>query len=142
MGKSLRSDETIREYLLGRVSDETVLEGIEDMLFTDEEFCSQVALAEDALINDFVFERLDAQDAESFRATIATNPDRRFKLELTQALREEALARPAKSSEPNPSLFDLIKAFFSQPKYAGAFAVLLIAALSLTIYLRRTGSSD
>ena len=142
MGKSLRSDETIREYLLGRVSDETVLEGIEDMLFTDEEFCSQVALAEDALINDFVFGRLDARDAKSFQATIATNPDRRFKLELTQALREEALARQVNVAERRPSLLGSIKTFFSQPKYAGAFAVLLIAALSLTIYLRGTGSSD
>ena len=84
MGVSLNSDETVREYLLGRVSDETTLEGIEEMLFSDEEFCSQVALAEDELINDYVLERLDDADAESFRATLADNPERAFKLELTQ----------------------------------------------------------
>ncbi len=47
MAESLQNENTIREYLLGRVSDETTLEGIEELLFTDEEFCSEVALAED-----------------------------------------------------------------------------------------------
>ena len=142
MGNSLRSDETVREYLLGRVSDETVLERLEDMLFTDEEFCSQVALAEDAIINDYVFDRLNARDAESFRATLASNSERRFKLDLTQALREKALAVKAQAPETKPSFLTSIKAFIIQPKYAGAFAVLLIAAVSLTLYLRLGGGAD
>lgn len=142
MAESLKSDETVREYLLGRVADETVLERIEDQLFTDEEFCSRVALMEDDLINDYVFGRLDDRDTESFRATIAVNPERRFKLELTQALREKALARNVKTAEDKPSLLASIIAFFGQPKYVGAFAVLLIAAVSVTLYLRRPGSSD
>ena len=54
MGKSFKSAETVREYLLGRVSDEATLEDLEELLFTDEEFCSQVALAEDELVNDYV----------------------------------------------------------------------------------------
>lgn len=142
MGKSLKSDEGVREYLLGRVSNEALLEQIEDLLFTDEEFCSQVALMEDGLINDYVCGQLDLRDAESLRATIAANPERRFKVELTRALREKALASRAPITEGKSSLLSSIKAFFSQPKYVGAFAVLLIAAVSLTFYLRRTGSSD
>lgn len=137
MDYSLKSDETVREYLLGRVSDETVLEGLEELLFADEEFCSQVALVEDGIINDYVFGRLGDRDAESFRATLGANPERRFKLELTQALREKALATRAKETADKTSFFDPIKAFFSQPKFIGAFAVLLIAAVSLTIYLKR-----
>ena len=142
MGDSLKSDETVREYLLGRVSDETVLERLEDMLFTDEEFYSQVALAEDGIINDYVFGRLDGRDAESFRATLASNSERRFKFEMTQALREKALAKNVSAEETKPSFFSSIIAFISQPKYAGAFAVLLIAAVSLTLYLRLSGSGD
>lgn len=142
MGESLKSDETVREYLLGRVADEAVLEEIEDLLFTDEEFCSQVALMEDGLINDYVFGRLDNLDADSFRATVAANPDRRFKVEFTQRLREKALERKVKSAQDKPSFLASIRALFSQPKYAGVFAVLLIAAVSLTLYLRRTGSSE
>lgn len=142
MGDSFKSDETVREYLLGRVSDETVLERLEDVLFTDEEFCSKVALVEDELINDYVLGRLEARDAESFRATLASNRERRFKLELTQALREKALAVHAKAPETRPSFLSSIMAFISQPKYAGAFAVLLIAAVSLTLYLRPSGRTD
>jgi tetratricopeptide (TPR) repeat protein len=142
MGESLRSDETIRQYLLGRVSDETTLEEIEELLFTDEEFCSQAALAEDEIINDFVFGRLNSADAESFRASLADNPERRFKLELTQALREKALARGMSRAEAKPSFLDGLKGFFRQPIYVGAFAVLLIAIVGLTIYFSRQRSPD
>src|SRR3954468_14313044 len=99
MATPLKSAETVREYLLGRVSDETTLEGIEELLFTDEEFCSRVALAEGDLINDFVFGHLDEADAASFRATLAGNPERRFKWELTRELRARALAESAQASE-------------------------------------------
>lgn len=142
MGESLPSEETVREYLLGRVSEETTLEGLEDLLFTDEEFCSQVALAEDGLINDYVFGRLNSADAESFRATLAANPERRLKLELTQALRERALAANFKLAANKPSFFAAIAAFFQQPKYVGAFAVLLIAVVGLAVYLNRLRNAD
>jgi CHAT domain-containing protein len=142
MGKTLKSDETLREYLLGRVSDETVLEGVEELLFTDEEFCSRVALMEDGIINDYVFGRLDERDAESFRSSLARNPERRFKLELTQALRDEALATQMRTGEDRASIFASVKAFFSQPKYAGALAILLIAAVASTLYFTRTKSPD
>lgn len=142
MGELLNSEKTIREYLLGRVSDETTLEGLEDLLFTNEEFCSQVALAEDEIINDYVCGRLDHADAESFRATLPADAERRFELELAQALRERALARNLKTAEDKPSFFASLKSFFRQPMYAGAFAVLLIAVMGLAIYLTRRGNPD
>lgn len=142
MSEFLKSDETVREYLLGRVSNETMLEGLEDLLFTDDEFCSQVAFVEDSIIDDYVLGRLDHRDAESFRATLAGNSERRFELELTQALREEALAREVKAAEDKPSFFSSMTALFSQPKYAAAFAVLLIAAVSVTLYFSRTSRPD
>lgn len=142
MGESLNNVKTIREYLLGRVSDETTLEGLEERLFTDEEFCSQVELAEDGIINDYVLGHLDKADAESFQATLADNPERRFKLELTQELRKKALVRNVKVVEDKPSFFASLKAFFHQPKYVGAFAILLIAAVGLTIYFTRKGQPD
>ena len=141
MGESLKSEKTVREYLLGRVSDETVIEGLEELLFTDDEFCSQVALAEDGLINDYVRGRLDDTDAESFRVTLAGDRERSFKLKLTQALREKALARDV-NAEDKPSFLASLKSFFSQPKYATAFAVLLIAAVLLTVYFTRRSNPD
>lgn len=143
MGESFKNEKTIREYLLGRVSDEATLEGIEELLFTDEEFCSQVALAEDGIINDYVLGRLDEPEAASFLATLAGDPERRFKLELTRALREEALARSAKAKvDSSPSLLASLRAFFSQPKYVATFAVLLIAVLASAVYFTRTSNTD
>ena len=142
MGESFKSEQTVREYLLGRVSDETTLEGLEELLFTDEEFCSQVALAEDEIVNDYVLGHLGEEDAASFRATLADNPDRRFKLELTQALREKALAQNAKAAEDRPSFFASLKAFIRQPKYVAAFAVLLVAVLAAVVYFTRRSSPD
>src|SRR5215213_2577733 len=144
MGEPSKSEKTVREYLLGRVSDEAMLEELEELLFTDEEFCSQVALAEDGLINDYVFGNLDDANADSFRATLADNPERRFKLELTQALREKALARRigAAGDERKPSFVASLKAFFRRPKYVAAFAASLVAALALAIYFVGRGSPD
>lgn len=142
MGESFKNEKTIREYLLGRVSDETTREGVEELLFTDEEFCSQVELAEDVLINDYVFEHLDEADASSFRATLADDPERRFKLRLTQALREKALAQNAKVTEDKPSFFASLRAFFSQPKYVATLAALLIAVLVSAVYFGTKDQPD
>ncbi len=142
MGVSFTSKETVREYLLGRVTDETTLEGIEEMLFSDDEFCSQVALAEDELINDYVLKQLNDADAESFRATLPGNAERSFKLELTSALRKKALARDFKAVENKPTFLAFLKTFFRQPQYVGAFAILLIAAVSFVVYFSRPSETD
>jgi Flp pilus assembly protein TadD len=154
MGKSFNNAEAVREYLLGRVSDEATLEDLEERLFTDEEFCSQVALAEDELVNDYVLGYLVGSDAEAFKATLIDNPERRFKLELTRALREKAVAERAKdkteasevkeatkgATKAAPSSFlSSLAAFFRRPAYAGALAVLIVAALAAAVYLFRGG---
>ena len=137
MKVSPKSEGTIREYLLGRVSDETTLERIEALMFSDEEFCSQVELAEEGLINDYVMGRLNAADAESFRATLPRNSERRFKLELTHGLKEKALATNLNPVETSPSFFVSLQAFLRKPQYAGALAVLVIAIVGLAIYSSR-----
>lgn len=138
MGES--REKRIREYLLGRVTDEAALERLEELLFTDAEFCSEVELAEDSLINDYVLGQMTEADAASFRAALAGNPERRFKLELTEALREKALAEKPKAVEENRSFLASLKAFFRQPKMIAALALLLIAVLVSVVYLTRRSS--
>jgi len=154
MGESFNSDETVREYLLGRVTDEATLEGLEELLFTDEDFCTRVALAEDELVNDYVLGYLNEEDAAAFTSTLEGNPERLFKLNLTRAIRAKAIAAQASDadksklrgfvSEPPPSVsfLDSLKAFFKKPVYAGAFAVLLVALLVGSFYLFRGGRAD
>ena len=142
MNESLTSEKTVRDYLLGRISDEGRLEEIEERMFIDEDYCSQLELAEDGLINDYVRGRLDESDAESFRETLTANPERRLKVELTQDLRARALIRRAEAADEKPSIFASIKLLLRQPAYAGAFAVLLIGVAVLAIYLTRSRTSD
>ena len=142
MDESVKTEHTIREYLLGRVSDETALEQIEERLFTDEEFCAQVELAEDGLLNDYVLGRLNDADQASLKSMLASNAERRFKLELTQALREKALAKGVKVLEEKPSFLASLQSFFRQPQYAGAFAVLLVAVLISVVYFSRRSAPD
>ncbi len=143
MGESVRTDKTIHEYLLGRVSDEATLEGIEELLFTDEDFCAQVALAEDGIINDYVLGNLNDADADSFRTSLAGNSERQFKLKLTQEIRKKALVVPlGKVVEEKPSFLASLAAWFHQPKYVGAFAVLLIAVVAFAVYFTRKSNTD
>jgi len=141
MGSST-SEETIREYLLGRVSDEATLAQIEDQLFADEDFCSEVVLAEDNLINDYVVGRLNDADANSFEATIQHDRERRFKVDLTQALKAKALAHESALPGRRPSFLASLKAIFRQPQYAGAFAVLLIVVIGSVIYFGKKKGTD
>lgn len=142
MSEVVRTEKTIRDYLLGRVSDETTLQEIEELLFTDEEFCSQVALMEDSIINDSVLGRLDEADERSFRRSLAGNAERSFKLQLTEGLRARALERRVKTADVTPSFFASLQNFFRQPVYAGAFAVLVIAVLLSVVYLTRKSTPD
>jgi len=140
--RSSLNEKIVREYLLGRVSDETTLEGIEELLFTDEEFCSRVELMEDGIINDYVRGRLNEADAESFTATLHGDPERRARVEFTEAVRAKALARDLIRPQEKASLMASLGAFLRQPKYVGAFAVLVIAVIALAIYFSRKSKDE
>jgi CHAT domain-containing protein len=142
MGESLKSEKVVREYLLGRVSDETTLEGIEELLFTDREYFAQLELEEDDLVNDYVMGRLNDDDAESFRKTLAVNPQRRENLMLTQELKKRALARGPQPLEATPSFFASLASWVQPPQYAGAFAVLVILAVGFAIYFNWRTNPD
>lgn len=135
MNENLHNLETIRQYLLGKISDETILEGVEELLFSDEEFCNKTEIVEDELINDFIFGKLNAEDNLSFEKTLENNADRRAKVKVTQLLKEKVQTVGA---EEKVSFFDSIKAFFRQPIYAGGFALLLVAILIGVILLSRS----
>jgi CHAT domain-containing protein len=136
----------IREYLLGRIADANILEGIEGRLFSDDEYCSQVEVVEEELVHDFVFGKLSPRDREAFEEKIADNSEIRFKTEMAQALKEKARetrkAPEANAVEAVPGFLASLKAFFRQPAYAGAFAALLLGILILSFFMPGRGNSD
>lgn len=123
----------IREYLLGRITEAGTLENIEERLFSDDDFCSQVEIAEEELVHDYVFGKLNPADRKAFDEKIANNSELKFKAEMAEALKEKA--RQEEAVEAAPGFLASIKAFFAQPVYAGAFAVLLIGIFALSYFL-------
>lgn len=100
MGEPKISEVMVREYLLRRITDEATLEAIEELMFTDDQFCNQVALAEDGLINDYVLGKLNAADSASFEETLTTDQERRRQTSFTQEIRKRALAADAALQRP------------------------------------------
>ncbi len=133
--------ETIRDYLLRRISDEKLLVEIEDQLFTDDEFCDQVELVEDELINDYEFGKLNKEDASDFEKSLENNPERISKVEFADLLKEKAKTEKVVFEE-KAILFDSIRAFLKQPMYAGVFGVLMVAVLFSAVYFLLPRSSD
>lgn len=142
MPESIKSDQTVREYLLGRIADETTLEQIEELMFGDEDYCAQMELSEDDIINDYVLGRLSAEDRTSFESTLPDNADRRFKLELTKGLKARARVADLQAEPRSASFLSSLAQLFRRPAYAGAFAALLIAAVLLGIYFTRRTKPD
>ncbi|MBX7170005.1 MAG: CHAT domain-containing protein [Pyrinomonadaceae bacterium] len=126
MNENPNNLETIRQYLLGCISDEKTLEGIEELLFSDEDFCTKAEIVEDDLINDFVFGKLNAEDNLSFAKTLENNTDRRAKVKVTQLLKAKTTLEFIKEK---PTIFESIKGFLRQPIYIGGLALLLIVIL-------------
>ncbi|MFN0140435.1 MAG: CHAT domain-containing protein [Pyrinomonadaceae bacterium] len=142
MSETLKTEDNIREYLLGRVADDARLAEYEELLFSDDQFCELVEITEDALINDHVFGRLSETDEADFVKTLENNKTRRGKVTLTSSLKEKAAEFTVVEKGSTPSLFDSLKAFFSQPMYAGGFALLVIAVLVGSLFLFRSSPDE
>lgn len=141
MDNNLHDKENIKAYLLGKISDEEMLAAIEESLFLNDEFAAEIELVEDEIINDYVFGNLSAEDRESAEKSFFNTSERQFRRRLTQELKEKA-ENPKKTGEVEKSGFsETLKNFFRQPAYAGAFAVLLVAAIGFSVYIFRNSNS-
>ncbi|MET0752892.1 MAG: hypothetical protein ABWZ66_05945, partial [Pyrinomonadaceae bacterium] len=141
MGNNLHDKENIKAYLLGKISDEETLAAIEESLFSDDEFATEIELAEDEIINDYVFNNLSAEDRESAENSFFKTSERQFRRRLTQELKEKAETLKKAGEVEKSGFFETLKNFFRQPAYVGAFAVLLVAAIGFSIYTFRNSNS-
>lgn len=142
MNSSLNNETSIREYLLGRVTEESVLSELEELLFMNEEFANNVAMVEDTLINDYVFGRLDDSDRLGFEKSLHNNTERKLGVDLAVALKEKATVSALAPQKED--FFDAVRAFFKRPQYAAGFAVVIIGIVifSFVIFSRKTSSGD
>jgi hypothetical protein len=123
------SDETIRRFLLGRL---TALEQseFEQQLFTSSDLEARVRLAEIALTDDYAGRRLGRADEEQFRKRFLVSADRERLYAVSQALS----ARFAPVAVENRPAAKLEWFNFRAPVWRYAFATLLLLLVFATVW--------
>ncbi|HMS41294.1 MAG TPA: CHAT domain-containing protein [Pyrinomonadaceae bacterium] len=134
MNEMLKNKEVIRDYLLCRISDEEKMSEIEELLFSDDEFCAQVESSEDEIINQYVLDELSAEDKKTADEFFFANNDRKWKLELTQQLRQKAIVETVKETKTS-GFFETLKNLLRKPAFLSAFAVLAILFVGVSIFI-------
>lgn len=82
-----KGDEEVnmRRYLLGDV-DEQRREQLEERVLCDRAFAERLSIAQDHLIDDYIFGGLSEAERQSFEKNFVLNEERRNKLRIAQAL--------------------------------------------------------
>jgi anti-sigma factor RsiW len=121
MDQDIAKEETIRQYLLGTLS-EPELSEIEEELFFDEELSRTADLIEDEIIEQYLDEELDARTRKAVETHFLRPPAHRQKLDFARLLRRRFespgpsnLSAARESSAPLPpppgSLFALVRSY-------------------------------
>ncbi|MFL6332468.1 MAG: hypothetical protein ACJ754_03905 [Pyrinomonadaceae bacterium] len=135
---SRRSDEGVllRDYLLGKL-DEAAREQIEERLLDDDGFEASLSAAQDALIDDYVFDALPAAERESFDQNFVVNDERRRKLLFAHALKVYVEERggqqgpPARRASPHAPPPKKPLPFFRAHKTRAAVSAFILLLLLL-----------
>lgn len=134
-GSRTCSDETIRRFLLGRLSaSERPL--FEQHLIAEDDLDARVRLAEFDLADDYAFERLNTVDRELFEQKFLLISVRQRQVEVSKALRDRFSSATATSSEVHTVTQKLRELFgLSRPAWRIAFGVLILLIVFGTAWL-------
>lgn len=132
-----RSEELLRQFLLGEV-DDAERERIESLFLTDTEFKEQLLAAEQSLIDDYLEERLTADHRESFLSRYGASHGQRRKLRIAQSIKEHAEAQAA--DVPIDTRPTVVRAGWfgiaGKPRLVWAIAAVVVVAVLLAIWLQ------
>ncbi len=124
MINNLENFNLLREYLLGRITDETLVSEIEYKLLADKSFLNDFELVEDELIEDYVWENLSETDLKDFQRLFLPVPARVEKINFQRTLVSVTKNEPLNISEENEKKLSLKWLIFS-PQFAIALTVIL-----------------
>jgi hypothetical protein len=129
------NDQTLIHYLLGELPAEEQAQ-IEERLFTDDECFQQARALQAELTDNYVRGKLSAHERRQYETRFLTTTtgraDTTFARALTQVLEEaEPKVAPAIVTEPKPSFWESIAAFFRVPAFG--LGVALASLLLLTL---------
>jgi len=130
MSLSAEDYATIREYLLGRLTDED-REEFERRFFADEELFENLQPAEEDLIDDFLSGILSEDEVDLFQQNFLIGSKREEQLRIGKAWRNYAAAQAAEKP-PKPGIVSFLRQLFSHkyaPRLATAAGIILVAAV-------------
>lgn len=134
---------TIRDYLLGRL-DEDSCQDFEKQLLIDDKLFEELTASEDELVDQYLSGDLDKATALLFETFFLGTPERQKKLRFARALRrynaEHAIAEPKSAIQPALHTSNWKQLFFTTPWRIAAFAaVVLVTALGVWgLYFRQS----
>lgn len=126
MNQTINEEEAIKQYLLGRLSEEEQTP-LEERLLTDDDFFERLNLAEEELIDEYLAGALPAKDRERFDNHFITAPERQQKLRFSKALRKYV-------TTPRRIVYGPWARIFSNSYLRMAASIIIVAGLGLGIY--------
>lgn len=126
------SDDVIRAFLLGRL-DAADQKQFEEKLVADDDLEARVRLAELALADDFVSERIDRVDRRRFEKTFLLTDERRRHLMVSTALHDRFSPSPEAESQHRFGLHQFFT--LNRPAWRFAFTIAIALLLIASVYL-------
>lgn len=92
----------VRVYLLGELRDEEQCRVVEERLLTDNDFCEQIEMVEDELIEQYLDGELSEKERVQFEQCFLQTKERREKFSVARSINRYATSRstPSPASEP------------------------------------------
>jgi len=96
----LTDQEQIKSYLLGQLPEEDGSE-VEARLLTDREFCEELSIGEDDLVEQYLSGALSSSERQAFESHFVLSPERQQKVRFARALKKYVSAGDEEEQE-NP----------------------------------------
>lgn len=136
MRRKHRERNALRRYLLGHLSP-SEQQSVEIRLLREEDLCEELEFVEDELLDDYFLDELSPKERHGFQETFLAHPERKRKLEASQALRRYLDAAPPIKAKPPGRLESLRRwlsqSFFSRPTL-GVVSLLLTVVVGFGIW--------
>lgn len=135
MKQESMTDALLREFLLGKLSDEE-RERIESLFLTDSQTRERVLALEEDLIEDYVEDSLTEADRERFLARYAQTDEQRRKLRVTKSIKDwaAAQARGSQTAAATVSVWSRLRTRLRlKPAFFVPIPVMIVIAIVLAI---------
>ena len=147
MARDLQSDEALRQYLLGQLSD-SERETVERRFVADADYFDQLLTVEDDLFDEFCRRELNQEERALFKQRLLVTPKQQQKLERTRYFQQAMTARRRPAAEPiatqarpTHSWFNIFQAS-RIPLWAGALGLLLLLVLGIWFVRREAQKGE